>query len=114
MPYVKRNAKGHIVAISAHPNESHPYFLDASDAEFLAYLATRSPEEVEDYKARFVRADLDFIRVMEDLIDTLIDKQVICFTDLPEAVQRKIVSRRKIRAEYSNNVYILDDDSPLI
>ncbi|WP_051790584.1 hypothetical protein [Endozoicomonas montiporae] len=55
-------------------------------------------------------ADADFIRVLEDVIDLLIDKSVIQFTELPDPVQNKLLNRRRYREELRNN----DDRNNLI
>jgi len=44
-------------------------------------------------------SDSDMVRVIEDLIDLLIQKQVFVYTELPEAVQKKLHTRRKLRDE---------------
>lgn len=42
--------------------------------------------------------DLGLIRVLEDVIDLLIERGVIRFTDLPAAAQTKLLERRSMRA----------------
>lgn len=41
--------------------------------------------------------DLDMVRVIEDVIDILIDKNIMLFTDLPTPVQNKILFKKTIR-----------------
>lgn len=114
MPYVKRDQNNHIIEISETAKEFCNEFLVDDAPEVLEYAGSQESDSIKDLKAEFIKEDLDFIRVMEDLIDTLIAKQVICFTDLPEPVQKKIVRRRKIRTNISRDQYTLDDNSPLI
>jgi hypothetical protein len=46
---------------------------------------------------RLADSDQSLIRVVEDLIDTLIRKDLIHFTDLPDAAQAKLLERRSLR-----------------
>ena len=51
-------------------------------------------------------------RVTEDLIDVLIDRGVIQFTDLPLPAQAKLLERRRSRAEVAHRLdLVADDDS---
>lgn len=47
------------------------------------------------------RLDQDFVRVIEDTIELLIDKGLILFTDLPPKVQEKLLRRREVRQQIS-------------
>lgn len=114
MPYIKRNDQNKIIAISATQTELCEEFTSHNNTEVLAFIAQLSDGEEKEIKEQFIEADLDFIRVMEDLIDTLISKNVICFTDLPVPVQEKIVRRRDIRNKLTTEESFLRDDSPLI
>lgn len=53
------------------------------------------------------QTDLALARVLEDLIDTLIAKGLIQFTDLPVAAQAKLLSRRETRAALSDPLQLL-------
>jgi len=70
---------------AAHPDVLH--FLEASG------------EQLSDEDRRHLLASLDnaMIRVVEDLVDVLIRKQVIMLTDLPIHAQRKVMARRETR-----------------
>lgn len=59
-------------------------------------------------------SDNELARVTEDLISVLVQKNVILFTDLPEAVQTKLLGREKLRARLGQvNVSILSDDETI-
>ncbi|MFO1335662.1 MAG: hypothetical protein U1E80_11365 [Piscinibacter sp.] len=51
----------------------------------------------------FSRLDADFVRVIEDVIDTLIVKNVINITDLPEQAQAKLFARKSFRERVSKS-----------
>jgi|GEM_PF-6492910 len=54
----------------------------------------RGDQEAQPSQA-LSESDAAIARVLEDLIDTLIGRGVIQFTDLPEAAQGKLLWRRK-------------------
>jgi len=56
------------------------------------------------------RSDTSLVRVLEDLIDVLINRGVIQFTDLPEAAQAKLLERREARATLSKRLQLLPTD----
>lgn len=52
---------------------------------------------IDDAKAELSQTDTGMIRVIEDLIDTLIDKNVIAINDLPVEAKDKINNRKILR-----------------
>ena len=91
MPYVRRNAEGSIVALFAEPAPDAPELLASDHIEVLAFLGVSSDA------AAFGRLDVDFVRVTEDLVYTLIEKGVLQFTDLPPEAQQKLLARQSFR-----------------
>lgn len=91
MPYVRRNAEGCIVALFAEPAPDALELLPSGHIEVLAFLGVGSDA------AAFGTLDVDFVRVTEDLINTLIEKGVLQFTDLPPEAQRKLQARQSFR-----------------
>jgi hypothetical protein len=59
----------------------------------------------------FERLDADFVRVLEDVIDTLIARHVINITDLPDQAQAKLFARKSFRERAGRNALKLFDDS---
>ncbi|GAB3191710.1 hypothetical protein [Hydrogenophaga aquatica] len=67
-----------------------------------------------EHKA-LAESDAGLARVTEDLIDILITRGVIQFTDFPPAAQAKLLERRQTRATLSNRLKLLDEgDAGLI
>lgn len=93
MPFVSRDTDGHIVAVAAEATDSVAEAIEPDAPELQAFLARIAPEGGGD----LARTDLALIRVVEDLIDTLMDKNVLRFTDLPDAAQHKLMERRSLR-----------------
>jgi hypothetical protein len=63
---------------------------------------------------KLAESDQALIRVVEDLVDTLIGKDLLRFTDLPEAAQAKLLERRNLRRSVNALNLLQDDDSKLI
>ncbi len=55
-------------------------------------------------------SDADMARVLEDLINLLITRGVIQFTDLPQSAQDKLLQRSQTRTEMSQRLKLLADD----
>ena len=58
----------------------------------------------------FARLDADFVRVIEDVIDTLIARHVINITDLPDQAQAKLFARKSFRERAGRNALSLFAD----
>jgi len=98
MPYVMRNAEGHIIAILSEDAEGAE-LVGANDPALQLFLQSDSPEQRA--QRELLESDMGLIRVIEDLIDVLIERGAIMFTDFPEPVQRKLLDRRGLRKEFS-------------
>ena len=101
MPYVRRSPEGRIDSLHRsdeggleHLPEDHP-----DVRAFLSASAAGAPTPADT--TRFAEMDADFVRVIEDVIDTLIVKNVIAVTDLPAEAQTKLFSRKSFRERVS-------------
>lgn len=65
-------------------------------------------------RERLAESDQALIRVVEDLIDTLVAKDLLHFTDLPEAAQAKLLERRTLRRSVNALNLLQDDDQQMI
>ncbi|MBT4890132.1 MAG: hypothetical protein HON65_11335 [Rhodospirillales bacterium] len=97
MPFVVRDAEGNIAGVYNQPVEGGEE-LAADNAELLAFIQATAPA-TSGAEDEWVQADLALARVLEDLIDVLIEKNMINFTDFPEGAQKKLLSRRGMRKE---------------
>jgi hypothetical protein len=98
MPYVKLDENNHIVTVYAEP--VHDAVEVAPDDPALKEFLFRAHPELEQ-REKLEKSDLALARVMEDLIDVLIEEGVIMFTDFPEMAQKKLLERRGFRKEFS-------------
>lgn len=90
MPYVLRDASGQIVSLHRTAVEG-AQSVSAEHPDVVAFLG-RDPEEYQ-----FASMDADLVRVLEDLIDVLIRRNVLCVTDLPAEAQAKLFDRKHFR-----------------
>lgn len=102
MVYIKRDSSGAVVAISKDPISG----FETSDGKLSS--------EVDDFLvtvvgSEFQASDLGFIRVLDDVIDLLISKNVILFTELPPVVQEKYTERATMRERRRDALNLLDD-----
>lgn len=60
------------------------------------------------------KSDAELARVTEDLISLLVKKGTILFTDLPDAVQTKLLDREALRNQLSSQpVSFLSEDETI-
>jgi hypothetical protein len=109
MPYVRRDASGLIESLHRGPAPGADEFLGDEHAEVLAFVGRDATVADDD----FGRLDADFVRVIEDVIDTLIVKNVINITDLPPEAQAKLFARKSFRERVSRNSLRLFADGDL-
>ena len=104
MPYVLRNSCGRIIGLSDEEPDSNAEELELSDPEVLEFL--------QHAKNELSTSDADTIRVIEDLIDVLIQKKLILLTDLPVPAQQKLTERRRMRNELNvlENLMVSEED----
>jgi hypothetical protein len=107
----RRNAAGRIVALT-HQS------MSAQDALAAGWEAVHGADpgveefvrEVSGQANPLSQTDAGLARVLEDLIDVLINRGLIQFTDLPAAAQAKLLERRQTRASLVNRLELLPDD----
>jgi len=109
VPYISRDDSGKISAISQITMQGFSEQLDSEDSELQAFVVQLGGNE-----GVLRKTDLDFIRVVEDLIELLVHKNVVCFTDLPPEAQAKMLARQQIRASMNKKIDLIDDDFGLI
>lgn len=91
MLYADRNQQGEITAIRNSPEHSGEE--PVNDDELISFIAKSG--DIASYQTALTLLDTRIVRVLDDLIDVLIQKNVIRFTDLPEEAQKKIGARKK-------------------
>jgi len=112
MLYAQRDSKGNIIALKREPVSDDDEPLSPSSPEVLKFV---SAQQVDHPSLQFLStSDLDLIRVLEDLVDVLIQKNIIRFTDLPDSAQQKLLNRKSARdALQAGEQFILEQDDIL-
>jgi hypothetical protein len=112
MPYARRDAGGRVVALTLEPEAGDEELLDIGHPDVVAFL--RGGPAAPPDMARLSSLDTEMARVMEDLIDILVQRRVLMFTDLPHAAQQKLLQRRQLRQQVSPATSMVDDADDLI
>lgn len=113
MPYVERDQHGKVSALTAAAGASGE-FLPAEHPEVLQFLSS-SEGQGDAFSMEMLLSDLKMIRVIEDIIDLLIAKGVIIFSDLPGPVQHKILQKRGKREKlFGGSAGILGSDEGIL
>ena len=106
MVYVKRDENNQIVGMFAENIESDLEEIAEDDEELQAFMT----QCAFDSENNFIKSDLELIRVIEDVIQILMEKDIIHITDFPMAVIQKLVDRKKIRKNFDDLSDILEKD----
>lgn len=109
MPYVQRDLAGKLCAVSQVQQPGFSEWINDSEAEVLDFLSSINPV-LGDLTA----SDLSFVRVVEDVIELMVEKNLIRFTDLPSQAQDKMLVRRRLRSKLnSSDFHLFNDEEDL-
>ena len=105
MPFLKRDDTGTIVAVSQLEAPGFEEEVADNDERLTGFLSDLSAGS-----SLLGSSDQDFIRVLEDVVELLIDKGIILFTDLPDSAQQKVMQRQRMRSELQNRLNLIGSD----
>lgn len=108
MPYVTRNKSGEVIDLQPSRQNSEDEWIDADSPEIITFLKSTNPHS--KVKHALSVSDYEMLRVVEDLIDLLIEKQVFVYTELPTAVQEKLHSRKQLRKNMQSLSNLVPED----
>ena len=108
MPFVKRDENNEIIGIFCEIQDDAQEEVPVNDKEIIDFLKSADYSEYTNHLLH--QSDSEFIRVLEDLIDVLLDKHILLLTDLPAAAQQKLLERKKIRKKYIQSILSEEDD----
>lgn len=112
MPYVTRDSDNQVVAIFSEAPAEDAEYLPASHKDVIAFLHNNASEE---QSLQFLTSsDYELVRVLEDLIELLIDKNIVLFTELPAAAQHKLVQRRRARENLREENALMIDENDIL
>lgn len=93
MAYVLKNTEGEIIAASPEVNPGQGWEeIEDNPQDYVKFLE-KSLEKSEPFR----QSDMQLVRVLEDLINLLIDRSIIRFTDLPMTAQKRLNDRDSMR-----------------
>ncbi|MFH7566528.1 tryptophan synthase subunit beta like protein [Oceanimonas smirnovii] len=99
--FVKRDKDGRICAVSREQIADISEPVEDQSPELARFINASAEPGSDPLKA----SDLAMSRVLEDLIDLLIDKQLIQFTELPSMAQQKLLTRQSLRKQYRLDLF---------
>lgn len=112
MVYIKRDKDSQICAIYSHQASHDIEEIDIDSPEFVEFLMRCD----KNMHLKFLQSDLQMIRVLEDVINILMDKNIITITDFPQPVIDKLLARQAFRKRYigaSGMEYSEDDETTI-
>jgi hypothetical protein len=107
MLYVERDKDGKIIALHNRSGPNADEQKSIMDEEIVDFL--NKNVDTEPWIQFLSLSDTGIIRILEDLIDLLIRKNVILFTELPEDAQIKIRERKRVRETMTPENLMVDD-----
>jgi hypothetical protein len=114
MPYVIRDAEGKVLQIFNQPVTGAAEQIAVGSAEFKAFQIDHTANTVEALQRQLMESDRGMARLAEDLVDVLIGKGIIKFTDLPAAAGTKYLERVSTRERMHAMQSIIVDANDII
>ena len=107
MLYIERDNNGNIIALHNKPEKGVSEQKSIMDEEIIEFL--NKNVDTDPWMQLLSLSDIGIIRILEDLIDILIRKNIILFTELPAEAQTKINERKQIRKKIDTDQLMVDD-----
>ena len=104
MLYVERGKDGKIIALHNTSSSATQEQKSMMDEEVLAFFNT-----TDSWKQMMTISDLGTVRILEDLIEILIRKNIIHLTELPEPAQQRIRERKHFREKIVSQDLLVHD-----
>lgn len=107
MVYVQRDAQGKLLRVEPLPFDGMSEPIAVESEELQNWLKVK--EEVKARLESLNSSDLELVRVLEDVVNVLVDRGVIQYTDLPEAARTKLDQRAVARADIEGLTSLLKE-----
>jgi hypothetical protein len=115
MPHVHRDAAGNIEAIYGEERPGVTEWVPFNDPEVVRFLGCHGqPCPLIPDIRELAQLDMAQIRIIEDLVDLLTQKNVIMFTELPPEAQAKLMNKREARRRLARAAVDLGDDDGVL
>lgn len=110
MIYIQKDANNNMIDLDFSYKEGFEK-TSIFDKEVKQFINDSNNTEI--IKLSILKLDLDMVRITEDLIDVMIKKEQLLFTDLPEAVQNKILFKKMLRENLSSTESLYQEEEEL-
>ena len=114
MPYVIRDADGKIVQVFDQPVSGKAEQVSTESEDYKRFVDDHAAHTAEELRRQLAASDTGMARLVEDLIDVLIGKGVIKFTDLPPAAGAKYLERQSTRERMHAFKSLIVDEKDII
>ena len=94
MLYVQRDAEGRLIRVEAEPYSQATETLGTHHPEIQGWYASQT---AESNRQKLKQSDVEMIRVLDDLVQVLVNQGIIRITDLPAADHAKLLDRSQAR-----------------
>ena len=111
MPYIIRNEKGEIVELHNSPDNGEGNWIEPGNPEVIDFI--KRIGTTDQAKLALTSTDYEMVRVVEDLIDILMERQIFIFTELPEPVQAKLNARKRLREDMNTLENLINEDDTI-
>lgn len=109
--YVIRDDSGKITALSTERTINSER-ADPNDPELKAFLYSANVNFTASHQLE--ESDSGSVRIIEDLVNVLIERGVILFTDLPIQAQQRLLERKMLRKMARKEKGLPDEDESFI
>lgn len=97
MPYVSRDKSGKITEVFDQPDSGAQELVRFDDPGLLHFIYERDMNSPATIREILHESDQGMVRLIDDLVDLLIAKGVIKFTELPPVAGEKYLQRQAAR-----------------
>lgn len=106
MPYVSRDETGAIEAVFRVPTDRATEYIPPGTPEVTDFLYDRDNDPHEP----LYQSDAGMSRVVEDLINILVKKNVISLSDFPLPAQDRMLERQRFRGSLDGLIGLVNED----
>ncbi|QJQ94138.1 MULTISPECIES: tryptophan synthase subunit beta like protein [Halomonadaceae] len=103
--YIKRNHQGQIEMASRTATSDCCELIAPGSPELADFIGRSDAAKSDELEA----SDLEFVRVLDDVIELLLAKGTIGYAELPHAARSKLTARQYLRSR-SKSVALLEND----
>ena len=107
MLYVKHDENNNIIDLRFSKMDGYTE-TSLFDDEIAKFLHNSKNEDL--IKDVLKRLDLEMVRVTEDMVDVMIEKNILLFTDLPEPVQNKLLFKKSLRQLLNPQISLIEEE----